>query len=64
VDRAHERWRGSRGTGIVACMNPYDGRPWLYFSFGDGKYLAFATRDDADDDALYAWWEQLTTLLP
>lgn len=62
--RGYERWRGSRGTGIVACMNPYEGRPWVYFSFGDGKYLGFATRDDADYDTLYAWWEQLTTFLP
>jgi class 3 adenylate cyclase len=63
-DRAYERWRGTRGTGLLACMNPYDGRPWIYFSFADGRHLAFATRDDADYDALYAWWEQLRTLLP
>lgn len=62
--RAFERWRGSRGTGLIACMNPYDGRPWVYFSFGKGRYLAFATRDDADYGALYDWWEQLTTFLP
>ena len=45
-------------------MNPYDGRPWIYFTFGDGRYLAFATRDDIDYDALYQWWEQLKTFLP
>jgi class 3 adenylate cyclase len=62
--RAYERWRGSVGTGLLACMNPYDGRPWIYFSFGKGRYLGFATRDDSDFAALYAWWEQLRTLLP
>ncbi len=64
VARAHERWRGSQGTGLLACMNPYDGRPWIYFSFGKGRYLGFATRDDDDHGSLYAWWEQLRTFLP
>ena len=63
-DRAYERWTGPRGTGMLACMNPYDGRPWIYFSFAKGRYLAFATRDDSDYDALYAWWDQLKTFLP
>ena len=63
-DAALERWRGSRGTGLLACLNPYDGRPWIYFSFGKGRYLAFATRDDADYAALYGWWEQVRTFLP
>ena len=62
--KAYERWRTTSGTGLVACMNTYDGRPWIYFTFGAGTYLAFATRDDADYDALYAWWEQLKTFLP
>ena len=61
---AHETWANSTGSGDLACMNPYDGRPWIYFSFGKGTYLAFATRDDSDYAALYAWWEQLKTLLP
>jgi hypothetical protein len=63
-DRAFERWRGPRGTGVLACMNPYEGRPWIYFTFGKGRYLGFATRDDADHAALFGWWEQLTTFLP
>jgi class 3 adenylate cyclase len=63
-DQAHERWTGPSGKGSLACMNPYDGRPWIYFSFAGGKYLAFATRDDSDYDALYAWWDQLKTFLP
>jgi class 3 adenylate cyclase len=62
--RAYERWTGPRGSGLLACMSPYDGRPWIYFTFGGGKYLAFATRDDSDHDALYAWWDQLKTFLP
>lgn len=62
--RAYERWRTALGTGLLACMNPYQGRPWIYFTFGKGHYLAFATRDDSDYDALYAWWEQLKTFLP
>lgn len=45
-------------------LNPYDGRPLIYFSFAKGRYLAFATRDDSDYDALYAWWDQLKTFLP
>jgi class 3 adenylate cyclase len=61
---ALERWRERQGTGLLACLNPYDGRPWIYFSFGKGRYLGFATRDDADYGALYAWWDQLKTFLP
>jgi hypothetical protein len=53
-----------RGTGIVACMNPYQGRPWIYFTFDEGRYLGFATRDDVDFDVLYAWWLRLRTFLP
>jgi class 3 adenylate cyclase len=62
--RAHESWTGPRGSGQLACMNPYEGRPWIYFTLGGGKYLGFATRDDADHDAVYAWWDQLKTFLP
>jgi class 3 adenylate cyclase len=62
-NRAYERWTGPRGSGLLACMNPYDGRPWIYFSFAKGRYLAFATRDDSDYDALYAWWDQLKMFL-
>ena len=62
--KAYTRWRTVQGTGIVACMNPYQGRPWIYFTFAEGRYLGFATRDDADYDALYAWWEQLMLFLP
>jgi serine/threonine-protein kinase len=62
--RAYERWTGPSGSGQVACMNPFDGRPWIYFTFARGRYLAFATRDDADYGALYAWWQQLKTFLP
>jgi hypothetical protein len=61
---AHEHWTGPSGSGALACMNPYDGRPWIYFTFDKGKYLAFATRDDSDYDALYVWWDQLKTFLP
>jgi hypothetical protein len=45
-------------------MNPYDGRPRIDFTFGEGRYLAFATRDDSNYAALYQWWEQLKTFLP
>jgi class 3 adenylate cyclase len=61
---AHELWTGPSGGGTLACMNPYDGRPWIYFSFGKGQYLAFATRDDSNYAALYAWWEQVKIFLP
>jgi hypothetical protein len=61
---AHELWTGPSGSGTLACMNPYDGRPWIYFSFGKGQYLAFATRDDSNYAALYAWWEQVKIFLP
>jgi hypothetical protein len=64
ADRAYERWTSVGGTGMIACMNPYQGRPWIYFTFGDGRYLAFATRDDVNYDALYAWFDQLKTFLP
>jgi hypothetical protein len=61
---AYEAWTGPGGNGTLACMNPYDGRPWIYFTFGKGRYLGFATRDDSDYAALYRWWEQLKVFLP
>ena len=65
-DRAYEPWTGPSGSGLLACMDPspYDGRPWIYFTFGKNRYLAFATRNDANYDDLYAWWDQLKTFLP
>jgi hypothetical protein len=63
IDTAHGPWSGPSGSGQVACMQ-YDGRPWIYFTFGSGAYLAFATRDDQDSAALHAWWDQLRTFLP
>jgi class 3 adenylate cyclase len=62
--RAFELWSSPSGLGQLACMNPYDGRPWVYFTFGKGDYLGFATRDDSNYSALYAWWVQLKTFLP
>lgn len=64
LGQAFESWTGPSGSGNLACMNPYDGRPWIYFTFGEGRYLAFATRDDSNCAALYQWWEQLKTFLP
>jgi hypothetical protein len=61
---ASELWTGPSGSGQLACMNPYDGRPWIYFTFGGGRYLAFATRDDSNYAALYQWWVGLKTFLP
>jgi hypothetical protein len=64
---AKQRWTSPRLTfGNVVCFrsHPYDGRPWIYFTYGGGRYLAFATRDDADYDALLAWWERLRPFLP
>jgi hypothetical protein len=52
-------------NGLVAC-NPksdFDGHPWIYWSFGNGKVLAFATRHDTDYPALFAWWKNLTLFL-
>jgi class 3 adenylate cyclase len=62
--RAQEMWFGPSGSGMLACMNPYDGRPWIYITFGKGRYLGFATRDDSNYAALYQWWEQLKIFLP
>ena len=64
LDQAYELWSGPNGSGQLACMNPYDGRPWIYFTFGKGQYLAFATRDDSNYAPLYKWWEQLKIFLP
>jgi tRNA A-37 threonylcarbamoyl transferase component Bud32 len=63
ADRASDQWTGPGGSGMAACME-YDGRPWIYFTFGDDRYLAFATRDDSDRAALYAWFDNLKTFLP
>jgi len=63
-NRAYELWTGPSGSGELACMNPYDGRPWIYFTFDKGKDLGFATRDDSNYAALYQWWVGLRTFLP
>lgn len=62
--KAYERWRTPRGTGILACIDSFQGRPWIYFTFDGGRYLGFATRDDVNADALYAWFVQLKPFLP
>jgi serine/threonine protein kinase len=55
----------SSGFGHVACIHvsTFDGKPWIYWSFGGGRVLAFATRKDADYDALYRWWQNLTLFI-
>ena len=45
-------------------MNPYDGRPLIYFPFDRGRDLGFATRADSNDTALYRWLEQLQVFMP
>jgi len=62
--RAYELWTSPSGSGQLACMNPYDGRPLIYFTFGKGRYLGFATRDDSDYSALYQWLVERKTFLP
>ena len=66
--KAYELWTHSSGGsgGTIACfrVSPLDGRPWLYFTFGSGRYLAFATREDTDYAAIWAWWEGIRPLLP
>jgi hypothetical protein len=50
----------------VVCFRtaPFDGSPWVDWTFADGHMLALATRDDRDYDALYAWFQDLRTFLP
>jgi hypothetical protein len=49
----------------VACLpaTNFDGKPRIYWSFGGGRVLAFATRADTDYDALYRWWKNLTLFI-
>jgi len=61
---AHEPWTSQSGEGLVACMTLSGRQPWVYFSFGEGRYLAFATRNDSNYTALYEWWSQLKAFLP
>ena len=43
---------------------PFDGSPWVDFTFDDAHMLAIATRDDRDYDTLYEWFQDLRTFLP
>jgi hypothetical protein len=56
---------GDIASGSVTCIAKaeWDGASWIYWSFADGKILAFATRKDAGHDALYSWWKKLTLFL-
>lgn len=52
-------------NGHVACLpkSNFDEHAWIYWTFDRGRVLAFATRADADYDALYRWWKSLTLFL-
>jgi serine/threonine-protein kinase len=66
-DKALDSWSNERlGSGLVVCFRtaPFDGSPWVDWTFADGHMLALATRDDRDYDALYAWFQDLRTFLP
>ncbi len=66
-ERALSSWSNERlGSGLVICFRtaPFDGSPWLDWTFANGHMLALATRDDRDYDALYDWFDGLRTFLP
>jgi serine/threonine protein kinase len=52
-------------NGYFVCVpeSSFDGHAWIYWTFDDGRVLAFATRDDADFDPLYRWWKNLTLFI-
>ncbi len=52
-------------SGNVVCIPTaaWDKASWIYWSFDSGKLLGFATRKDADYDALYDWWKNLTLFI-
>ncbi len=56
---------GAVANGNVTCIPKagWDGAAWIYWSFGGGNTLGFATRTDADYDALYRWWKNLTLFI-
>ena len=63
---ARQAWSNERlGSGLVVCLRtaPFDGSPWVDWSFADGRMLALATRDDRDFNALYEWFQSLRTFL-
>ncbi|HEY8167128.1 MAG TPA: hypothetical protein VIF84_00300, partial [Candidatus Limnocylindrales bacterium] len=65
--KARESWSNERlGAGLVVCFRaaPFDGSPWVDFTFDDAHMLALATRDDRDFDTLYEWFQDLSTFLP
>jgi hypothetical protein len=65
--KARQPWSNERlGAGLVACFEaaPFDGSPWLDWTYKDGHMLALATRDDRDFDTLYEWFQDLRPFLP
>ncbi len=66
-EKAREPWSNERfAAGLVVCFRaaPFDGSPWVDFTFDDAHMLALATRDDRDYDTLYEWFQDLRTFLP
>ncbi len=65
---AADKWAvggGAVANGNVTCIpkTGWDGAAWIYWSFGGGNTLGFATRKDADYAALYRWWQNLTLFI-
>jgi len=52
-------------NGSVVCIPKagWDDAAWIYWSFGKGNTLGFATRKDTDYAALYSWWKNLTLFI-
>ena len=64
---ARESWSNTLGSsGIVICMAtaPFDGAPWVTWSFDHDHVLGFASRGDRDFGALYRWFQGLKQFLP
>ena len=65
--KAREQWSNEIGSsGVLICLStaPFDGAPWITWSFDDDHVLAFASRSNRDFGALYRWFQDLKQFLP
>lgn len=63
--RSYDLGAGSLLPFRLLCLpkSNFDEHAWIYWTLDRGRVLAFATRADADDDALYRWWKSLVLFL-
>ncbi len=59
--RGSGQWAATSGTFVCLKDSGPDGQPWIYWTFHSSHVLAVATAPVGQYQALYGWWQGLTT---